>query len=131
VTSSGVDLTPLATRMEAIQSSLDKLQAEKQSAQPVLQSTQQSTQQRLTPTPQSSSQQSQQQRSTCSSNSSQWRGGPGQQSPQRDLPPSPGIFARQATSPTPPQPSASRAAVVLAPDLVEGRAEVAMFVDDM
>jgi len=127
VTSSAVDLTPLVTRMDAMQSSLDKLQAEKQSAQPVSLSTQQPAQRRLMPPPQSPSQQSRQQQpqSTWFSGSSQWRGGPGQQLSQRSQPPSSGRFARQATSPTPPN-SQHQGLLVLAPGLVECRAEVAI-----
>ena len=95
VTSSAVDLTPLVTQLEAVRSSLDKLQAEKQSAQPVSPSTQQPAQRRLMPPPQSPSQQSRQQQpqSTRFSGSSQWRGGPGQQPLQRNQPPTPDRFA--------------------------------------
>ena len=111
VTSSAVDLTPLVTQLEAVRSSLDKLQTEKQSARPVSPSTQQPAQRRLMPPPQSPSQQARQQQpqSTRFGGSSQWRGGPGQRPPQRNQPPPPGRFVSQATSPTPPQQSAPRA----------------------
>ena len=111
VTSSAVDLTPLVTRLEAMQSSLDQMKAEKQSPQPVSSSTQQPVQQRLTPPPQSPSQLPQQQRSTRFGGSCQWHGGPAQRPSQRNQPPPPGRFVSQAMSPTPPRQSAARASV--------------------
>ena len=133
VTSSAVDLTPLVTRLEAMQSSLDQMKAEKQSARPVSSSTQQPAQRRLMPPPQSPSQQSRQQQpqSTRFGGSSQRRGAAlvndRHSATNRRRKVDSSVKLRHLHRLNSQHPGL----LVLTPGFVAGHAEVAMFVDDM